>query len=785
MVRVRQFANLMLAMLALPLTGCLGVSHNPSYFPSFLLPGDIVQTHAKPPGGGYFRDFDPKAYRLELTPTQTNARLESEQVLIATVFDKDGLARRGRRVEWMIEGPGHIVEVDESGWFAGRGYKVNDKYAVSYTDYFEHELTRGSTNPSEYVSVSPGQTWCVVRSAVPGETIVTAYAPGVFSWERGRTVARIIWGDARNSFEFPTSATARIGGSVPLNTVIRKVAEREGVSPADLTVRYRIAGGTPAELSVPRNVSGARAGVDYVDIPADSDGHAPVSVVQMNPRSGKTDLTIEIFKPDGENGTKTVGRSATVVQWAAPNLDLTIQAPKALPKNQQGEVVLSVANNSKVDGSPGQVELRFEQGYIVGRATPAATDRPSDLILRWDLPALAAGEKKEFRINTMLREDGTYQAQARAETSDGITAQTQSATLAGDAGLKVAIEPEYHAVLGERVPIQIVATNTGTVPLQQATASVIVGTGLEHDTGEDVVEATIGTLAPGESKTATVPLIARQTGQHTLRVSVKADDRVERQETKVSVHKLELRLVIDGPQRLAPKEKAVLEYGLVNQGDVPIPNVHLRTTLPSGLTALEASDDGSISGRGEAHWDLGELAPGAKRLVKLSVSADRPMPRNVIQAEASSGKGTDKLNAGASAATKAELTTQVQGQPALLMELAEPIEAVPVGRTAIYRILLKNSGSGPATDVNVHVKLPAEFANARGFNADKTEVKPEGSTLYFTKIGEIRAGAAVVLTMQVEGSQAGVARVRVEATANELKNPLTEDQATRVVERIR
>ena len=43
--------------------------------------------------------------------------------------------------------------------------------------------------------------WCVVSSAVPGETVVTAYAPGVFDWDKGRVNVRLAWGDASN-FEF-------------------------------------------------------------------------------------------------------------------------------------------------------------------------------------------------------------------------------------------------------------------------------------------------------------------------------------------------------------------------------------------------------------------------------------------------------------------------------------------------------------------------------------------------------------------------------------------------------
>ena len=57
-----RFPLRLLALLPLAFAvGCFGVAHNPGYFPNLIPGGDIIQTHAKPPGGAYYRDFDPKA----------------------------------------------------------------------------------------------------------------------------------------------------------------------------------------------------------------------------------------------------------------------------------------------------------------------------------------------------------------------------------------------------------------------------------------------------------------------------------------------------------------------------------------------------------------------------------------------------------------------------------------------------------------------------------------------------------------------------------------------------
>ena len=161
---------LMAAGIAAFVAGCLGITQNPSYFPRLLPTGDIVRTHAKPPGWGYFTNFDPKACRLEVRPIESTNPVQTQHVILATIYDEHGKPRRKRRVEWMLEGVGNIVEVDESGYFPGRGYKVDNKYAVSYTDMKEHKITRGNNNPEDDFVVRPGQTWCVITSAVEGDT---------------------------------------------------------------------------------------------------------------------------------------------------------------------------------------------------------------------------------------------------------------------------------------------------------------------------------------------------------------------------------------------------------------------------------------------------------------------------------------------------------------------------------------------------------------------------------------------------------------------------------------
>src|SRR5262245_57622008 len=90
---------LALAAVLPAMPGCFGVTHNPSYVPHVFPFGDVIPTHAKPPGLAYFTNFDKHACSLEVCPKEATSPVQTQYVLIATVYDEKGKPRRNRRVE--------------------------------------------------------------------------------------------------------------------------------------------------------------------------------------------------------------------------------------------------------------------------------------------------------------------------------------------------------------------------------------------------------------------------------------------------------------------------------------------------------------------------------------------------------------------------------------------------------------------------------------------------------------------------------------------------------------
>ena len=74
-------------MAGVGMTGCRG--HMPHAF-TWPAGGDTIQTHPKPPEGGYYKNWDPYAVSLEVYPENDVNAVRTQHVIVATVKDEDG-----------------------------------------------------------------------------------------------------------------------------------------------------------------------------------------------------------------------------------------------------------------------------------------------------------------------------------------------------------------------------------------------------------------------------------------------------------------------------------------------------------------------------------------------------------------------------------------------------------------------------------------------------------------------------------------------------------------------
>jgi len=774
-----RLAALVLALVAFLASGC---SYNPGYFPWVLPPGPIQQTHAKP-RFGYFRNFDPKAVRLDVKPGgQANAPLGAQIVLVATVYDKDGLPRRDRRVEWMLDGPGNIIEADESGVYAGRGYKVDNKYAVTYTSYIPKNITRGNDDPKDDVAIEPGQTFIVISSAVAGETVVTAYAPEVFNWDNSRIVTKVLWGDSR--FSFPAPTVARVGGETTLSTGVNPNASD---AQSNFRVRYRVIDG-PAAILVSQNgdASGTSlSGSGGKEAEAEIDnGQAAVRLVQRDPKVGKTRVAVEVVKPPetGVGPGTVVGRRETVVEWANPDVKLKVNAPQVASSLGTFPVMVALGNSSGVDSKDARIRITLSDGASLAHSDPPPTKVDEKGGLLFDLPPVSGKGKQEVTMQVKPARLGSITITAEAVTGDGLQANTSATTRIENGKLQMIMEAPALGLTGERIPVRIAVTNGGATAVENATIWANFDKGLLHPSGKDPVEIAGGTIAPGETKTFDLPLTAKATGRYTARASVTADGNLAASADPISVEvrRAELAVNLVGPKIAYLNQEVDWTITVANRGDSAVSNVVVRATLPPELKVTAA--DGGTIGPGSVEWRLDSLATGEQKSFKLTgdaiaISAQAGMTVAVLGDVVSNGQ-----TVGTPVGGKAEASLSVIGTPVLSLELATPPGVVEVGKRVQYQIRVKNEGTILAQKINVTGIASPELKLASGSGAGQGRIDGTGR-ITFPTVEELPPGQTLTFTVEVDTAKTGDARFQAEVTAAHIKNPLKEEQATRVTGR--
>jgi uncharacterized repeat protein (TIGR01451 family) len=743
------------------LPGCMGVSSNPSYFPHLCPFWDIERTHAKPSGSSYFSDFDPHACRIECIPLDATNPVHTQHLLIATVFDEKGQPRRGRRVEWILEGVGDIIEVDESGLMPGRGYKVDNKYAVSYTDYFEHKICRHNGNPNDDFVIQPGQSWCVISSAVEGDSHMIVYAPEIANWDKHKVFVTKHWVDAE--WVFPTAAVNRFGTQHVFTTKVYRHSDHEPL--ANYRVRYKIVDGPPA-VFLPRN-SQEEVAVTNLD------GAANVTIAQVAPLQGVNHISIEVIRPPDPTSPGGVGmviaRGTTTKTWQAPNVTLTKTAPPTVAVGQNINYDLTVTNHGEVESKSLTVRDFIPDNVDYVSSDPPAAKEGNQLV--WTLGELPAGQPRTLHVVFKSQRVGTVTNKAAVTTDEGQTDEKSVNTEVTSPQLKLSMTGPPTATLNVPVTYQLTVTNPGTGPATNVVLEDDFDAGLEHDSKVAKVELPVGTLAPGETKMLTpLTLTPRKTGKLVNRATARADGNLsDRAEHPVVVQEAKLTVKITGPANRYVGRPAVWDITVTNPGEVALANVVVHDPLPAELTFVSATEGGKLD-NGQVAWNVGALKPKESKTVQVTSKCATMTQRAVNPATANADPGLEARD---------EAPIQIAGLPAFRLEVVDLDDPVVVGGKTTYKIDVTNQGSLAGSDVSIVALVPPEMKllNANGPSAHTVE----GQKVTFAPVSSLAPGQALNYTVEVEALKpASPATFEAELRAATLSGPVKEQEPTTI-----
>ncbi|HMP02660.1 MAG TPA: DUF11 domain-containing protein [Gemmatales bacterium] len=748
---------------ALAVTGCIAsLTQNPSKFPYFAPAGDIIQSHAKPAGFGYFANFDPFACRLEVRPRMAAMRPGDSQVLIATVYDESGQPRRGRRVEWVLEGKGHILEVDEAGYHPGRGYKVNERYAVSYTAYKEHVFDRGNNDPTDDFVIRPGQTWCVITSPIEGDTYVTAYAPGIYNWDRYKVQVETHWVNV--AWTFPAPLQCRGGGPCTLTTNVFR--RSDGLPLSNYRVRYTVIDGPPAVFQA----TGARTDEAVTDVL----GNGNVTLVQPQPAPGISRIGIEVIRPsDSPVGPGTIiGRGETAVEWTAPSLAVTKLAPPSVAIGHNFNCTITLTNNGAVESEPLTVRDRIPEGLtFVGSVPPPAGQEGADLV--WTVPSVRPGVPDVITVTFRADRAGAFN---NLVSVTGATTRLEAAavTLAAEAGLSLSVTAPPTAFVGEAIPYRITLTNTGAAAASNVVVRSTFDRGLVHARSADKpVETDPFTLEAGRSFTTELVLTAQTEGLLNNRLSAVADGGLsDVADATVRVTQPRAQLRVTGPSARYVRGRVEWTISARNSQNVPLTDAIIRAQLPGEVTLLEASQGGLQEPGGVVLWNLGTLSPQQEVRLRVAARVEQVAPRALCRVSLTAQPGIQET---------AENACEFRGVPALLMEMTDTADPIRVGEQTTYQLRLTNTGSLVANGIEVVCTGSSELRILQADGPDGNRGQIEGNRIVFPPRDGLIPTTQLVYTIVVQGAAPGDGRFRVEVRSNLGPDPVIEEEPTTVL----
>jgi uncharacterized repeat protein (TIGR01451 family) len=456
----------------------------------------------------------------------------------------------------------------------------------------------------------------------------------------------------------------------------------------------------------------------------------------------------------------------------ASNVASGVQAP-ALQLEEVGPATVNVGQPCSYEivlrnvGFVPVFDVRVDDQLPAGARYVSADPRPDVQgdRLSWTVGTLEAGAERRFKVQVVPATEGEIQSRATVTCSSSTNVRTRITK----AQLTLSKTGPANVHVGDPVPFQIQITNIGTGPATHVLLHDQLPAGLKHDQGQ-VVEADVGTLAAGESKSVTLQTTAVQVGRQVNEALVTADGGIQapaRAEVLVTQSGLKLRK--DGPQQRFIGREAEYDLEVYNPGSAPAISVRVTDQVPEGLDFGSASDGGTYdAAKREVLWTLGTLAPGQRRGLTLHLQT-RTAGDWVNHALAQADRGLED---------RAESSLHIDGVPALMLEVVDIDDPVEVGAETSYEIRVVNQGTCACTGLRILATVPAEMEPRDAEGPSPHQV--HGQQVLFDALPTLAAKADAVYRVQVRGVRPGDVRFKVQMSCDQLTLPVYEEESTRV-----
>jgi len=403
---------------------------------------------------------------------------------------------------------------------------------------------------------------------------------------------------------------------------------------------------------------------------------------------------------------------------------------------------------------------------------------------QWMIDRLGPGESRTIRVTAVGDTEGMAATCIQVSYKPTLCVQTRfvkpEVVLTKSAPDRVDIcEP-----LAFRYTLQ----NTGTGVARNLTIRDELPEGLTTADGKKVVELDVGDLAAGRSIDREVRVQANRPGDYAGRAVAQGADDLSARSRRTSTKVVQARLAatIEGPSVQYVGRPITYQVRVKNNGDAPAGDSRLRIDVDRNARVIRLSQaqpgdvDPSSKTSPTLAWDLGRIDPGQERTVSFTVAGSSQADlKHTVTATSACAAGGDIARM---ATVTESTTTSVLTFPALVLEMVDQNDPVPVGKEEVYTIAVRNQGSGPDEDVKIVVQLPEQlsFVSADG----PTKAQADGRKVTFEPVDQLAPGERVVWKLRAKAEKSADVRTRVELSSAYLsaENPGISVEPTRLID---
>lgn len=679
-------------------------------------------------------------------------------VAIATVRDAEGRPVANAEVEWMalLGGVGGIVDFDRGNRASERASHV---YAVTRTGGSARAYDMGTAAIEDDVQIGPGQTYVVLTSASEGAAQLMAAATGVADAAARSAVAQPAWVDAIVRME--PGVTGRLGDKFASAVKVTSVTTGKPIE--GQLVTFSVADGAATV-----------GGKSEVTVTTGKDGVAKAEVAATRgDAASKAIVSARAVRPKDEKCCKPevyLGAAHGHFGWLAAAIGIVKTAPEKAVVGDPFQYDIVVSNPSDVTARGVKVADALPAGIAYVSSTPSAAVQGQNL--SWTLGDIPAKGSKKIQLTVRAERTGTFENCADVTAEEGrLKARSCDSTLVTAPALRLAKSGTAEALLCDPLEYRLVVTNTGDAVARNVKVRDELPAGVSTTDGKRIVESQVGDLAPGQSREVTIVAKAERTGTFSNAATATADGGLKAESGKVStvVKRPVLKLTKQGPERIFLGRDIEYTVTIGNTGDGVAKNLVVRDVLPAKAAFVSATDGGAHQA-GVVTWSVAALNPGQTLTYSVKV---RPGEDGAYLNQASA-------TAYCADAVAAQASTNVEGIPAILLEVVDVVDPVEVGTNTTYVITVTNQGTAVGKDIRVRAEIPREmgFVSAQG----ATSGSAAGQVVTFAPLATLAPGAKAEFRITVRANAAADVRFKVSMTSAKSSVPIEETESTYLYE---